>query len=200
MNLKKLVDKRASYSTPHIVKTLFLVEKEPQGRFKLMKELNLGEATVKTLLKNLVRGNLLKSTKGGVVFTALGKKTFGKIKGKMEFPVRIDANDYTDRGSYKNKFDSAILVKNEAKKIRSGIEQRDIAVKAGAIGATTLTQKNDKITFPSKGLDVKKFGDYLRGFFEINDNDVIVICSAPSYDIAEYAALEVGLSLISELE
>jgi hypothetical protein len=84
-----------------------------------------------------------------------------------------------------------------------GIEQRDVAVKAGAIGATTLIQKSGKITFPSKGLDVNnldvnKFGNHLKKIFEINDNDVIIICSAPSYKIAEYAALEVGLSLIVE--
>jgi len=200
MDLKKLVDKRASYSIPHIVKTLFLAEKEPQGRFKLMKELNLGEATVKTLLKNLVKGKLLKSTKRGVILTTSGKKTHDKIKKKIVFPVQIDAGNYTDYGPYRNKFDSAILVKNEAKKIKSGIEQRDIAVKAGAIGATTLIQKNGKVLFPYKSLDVKKFGNYLREFFEINDNDVIIICSAHSYDIAEYAALEVGLSLIGWLE
>lgn len=200
MNLKKFIDKRASYSIPHIVKTLFLIEKEPHGRFKLMKELDLGEATVKTLLKNLVKGNLLKSTKRGVILTMSGKKIFDKIKEKMVFPIPIDAGNYTDHGLYKNKFDSAILVKNGAKKIRLGIEQRDVAIKAGAIGATTLIQKNGKIIFPSKSLDVNKFGDYLKKYFKISDNDVIVICSAHSYKIAEYAALEVGLSLIGELE
>lgn len=200
MDLKKFIDKRASYSVPHIVKILFLAKKEPLGRFKLMKELGLGEATVKTLLKNLVEGNLLKSTKRGVALTASGKKTLDKIKRKMVFPIRIDAKNYTDRGLYKNKFDSVILVKNAVKKIRLGIEQRDIAIKSGAIGATTLIQKNGRIIFPSKCLDVNEFGDYLKKHFKINDNDVIVICSAPSYKTAEYAALEVGLSLIGELE
>lgn len=200
MGLKKLIDKRASYSVPYIIKTLFLVEKEPQGRFKLMKELDLGEATVKTLLKNLVKGNLLKSTKRGVALSTSGKKLIGKIKNKMSYPIKIDAGKYTDSGLYKTKFDSAILVKNAAKKIRLGIEQRDAAVKAGAIGATTLIQKNGKIIFPSKSLDVGEFGNYLKKYFEIKDGDVIVICSATSYKIAEFAALEVGLYLYDEYE
>lgn len=200
MRLKKLIDKRASYSVPHIAKTLFLVEKEPQGRFKLMKELNLGEATVKTLLKNLVKGELLKSTKKGVVLSASGKKLIENIKKKMSYPIKIDAKKYTDSGLYETKFDSAILVKNAAKKIRLGIEQRDVAVKAGAIGATTLIQKNGKLTFPSKSLYIGNFGNYLKKHFDLKDGDVVVICSAASYKVAEFAALEVGLYLYDEYE
>jgi Domain of unknown function (DUF4443) len=40
------------------------------------------------------------------------------------------------------KFNYAVLVKNMTDAIKSGIEQRDIAIKAGAVGATTLIFKN----------------------------------------------------------
>ncbi|MGI9012036.1 MAG: DUF4443 domain-containing protein [Nitrososphaeraceae archaeon] len=36
------------------------------------------------------------------------------------------------------KFNYVVLVKNIANSIRSGIEQRDVAIKSGAMGATTL--------------------------------------------------------------
>lgn len=46
------------------------------------------------------------------------------------------------------KFNYAVLVKNMADAIKSGIEQRDIAIKAGAVGATTLIFKNGIFLIP----------------------------------------------------
>lgn len=46
------------------------------------------------------------------------------------------------------KFNYAVLIKNMADAIKSGIEQRDIAIKAGAVGATTLIFKNGIFLIP----------------------------------------------------
>ena len=46
------------------------------------------------------------------------------------------------------KFNYAVLVKNMADATKSGIEQREIAIKAGAVGATTLIFKNGIFLIP----------------------------------------------------
>ncbi len=200
--LENLVDKRAGYSPAHIVKSLFLMSKEPLGRFELMNKLDLKEASVKTLLKNLARNKLIKPTLEGSVPTNKGRKLLSRITKKMpRLPEEIDAQNYTDYGLYKklykNRFDIAIVVKNSAGKIRDGVEQHDIAVKAGAIGCTTLVRKNGRIMFPLTWHEVKKeFADYLGSHFAVKNNDAILICFGPSRAAAEEAVLAVALSLL----
>ncbi len=113
----------------------------------------------------------------------------------------MDARVYTDSGLYKSAYkkrcDAGILIKSAAKKIREGLEQRDVAVRAGAIGCTTLIQKNSKIIFPADMYEVKKeFGNYLKDRFKIKNNDVVIICFGHSKNIAEVAALTVALALV----
>ena len=200
--LENLVDKRAEYSIANIVKVLFLISKEPLGRFELMGKLGLTEAPVKTMLKNLAKNKLIKSTIEGAVLDYKGKGLFTRItKVIPKSPIEIDAQNYTDYGLYKklykNRLDLAILVRNVSHKIRDGVEQHDIAVKTGAVGATTLVQKNNKIVFPSTWYEIKsEFNNYLKVHFDIKNNDAIIICFGPSYHKVEEAALTTALSLI----
>jgi len=60
MKFKDLIDVRASYSIVDIVKALFLLSEEPMGRHQLIKEMKLGEAPIKTLIKRLKKNNLIK--------------------------------------------------------------------------------------------------------------------------------------------
>ena len=46
------------------------------------------------------------------------------------------------------KHNCAVLVKGMAHRIKMGCEQRDEAVRAGAVGATTLFVKDGQIVFP----------------------------------------------------
>lgn len=200
--LENLVDKRAGYSAAQVVKTLFLIAEKPLGRFELMKKLHLKEASVKTLLRNLTIHKLITPTVKGAVLTTKGRGLLRKIRKKIpRLPVEIDAQTYTDYGLYKklykNRLDLAIVIKNVSHKIRDGVEQRDIAVKSGAMGATTLVQKNNNIVFPAGWYEIKReFSDYLKGCFDIKNNDTIIISFGPSYSNVEEAALTVALSLL----
>ena len=80
-----------------------------------------------------------------------------------------------------DKFNYAVLVKDIANSIHSGIEQRDIAIKSGAAGATTLIFKENKFIIPETNynaleneLNIHKI---LVENLQPENNDVIIIGS-----------------------
>ncbi len=200
--LENLVDKRAGYSEANLVKALFLISKGAIGRPTLMKRLNLTEAPVKTMLKSLTKGRLIKSGIEGAFLTDRGRGLTKKILRRIpKLPIEIKTKTYADYGlykkMYKHRYDFAILVKGIAHKIRDGVEQRDNAVKSGAIGATTLIQKKQAIMFPLNRYKIDSaFSNYLRKNFDVRDSDAVIICFGPSRSKAENSAISVALSLI----
>ena len=190
MNLKNLIDLRASYSIVDIVKVLFLLSEKSMGRHQLMKEMGLGEATIKTLIKRLKKNDLIKKTTKGSALTKKGTLLVNKILKNISKPVGIDMDEYTV-----GKHNFAVLVKKASNKVRSGIEQRDEAIKIGADGATTLVCKDNRLIFPGcdrKVIDLEKI---LRKIFKIENEDVIIIGSGSTRKKAEEASIIVALSL-----
>jgi predicted transcriptional regulator len=186
---KDLIDVRASYSPVHIVKILFLLSEKPMGRFQLMKEMEMGEATIKTLIKRLKKNKLIKSSTKGNVLAETGNELLKKILMKISKPVKIDTGDYTV-----GKYNTAILIKKSSKKVKFGVEQRDEAIKIGADGATTLIYNNNKLMFPGCNRKITGLEKTLRQNFKIENEDVIVIGSGPTKKISEEASIKVALS------
>jgi predicted transcriptional regulator len=184
-----LIDVRASYTSVHIVKILFLLSEKPMGRFQLMEEMGMGEATIKTLIKRLKKSKLIESSTRGNVLTKRGNELLKKILMKISKPIEITMDDYAV-----GKYNTAILVKKSSKKVKLGIEQRDEAIKIGADGATTLIFNNNKLTFPGCEKNITGLEKNLRKHFKIEDEDVIVIGSGSTKKISEEASIKVALS------
>jgi len=187
---KDLIDVRASYSPIHIVKVLFLLSEKPIGRFQLMKEMGMGEATIKTLVKRLKKNKLIESSTKGNLLTKKGNELLKKILTKISKPIKIDMTDFTV-----GKYNTAILVKNSSKKVRFGIEQRDEAIKIGADGATTLICSDNRLVFPGCDKKITELGKTILKYFNVENGDVIVIGSGPTKKISEEASIKVALSL-----
>lgn len=187
-----MVDKRASYSTAQIIKTLFLIRKKPIGRIELMKELNMTEAPMRTLLKNLRKSKLIKPSTKGNVLTVKGNQFMNKLKKKLSDTVEVGYSDYTI-----DKYNSAILVKGAAKKVKLGVEQRDESIKIGALGATTLVVNHGKLVFPNTSENATELEKILIKHFAVQHNDVIIICSASDFKKAEEGAIIAALSLLN---
>ncbi|MBA3043514.1 DUF4443 domain-containing protein, partial [archaeon] len=92
------------------------------------------------------------------------------------------------------------FIRKKAHKISSGIEQRDAAIKAGAVGATTIICKKKKLVFPvaNYSFETKEpvLAESLHSKFMPEDNDVIIIGSANSLKMAEEGALAAALELV----
>jgi len=110
--------------------------------------------------------------------------------------VEIEENELTF-----TPFNVAVLIKGCAEKVGSGMEQRDVAVAAGAKGAVILLFKNNKLVIPGVSANVEE--DYPIAFRKIvhlmnpEENDVIIISGADTLRKAEYGAIASAWSLIN---
>ncbi|MFQ5892556.1 MAG: DUF4443 domain-containing protein [Candidatus Methanofastidiosia archaeon] len=116
------------------------------GRKRLMRELDLGEGSTRTILDKLKKEKLISSSPGGHKITKKGREVLRKNMPKGE---EISASDLTL--SDKN---YAILMKDVLVDISNGIEQRDEAIKAGADCGVILVFDGEKLRFP-KDFDLK---------------------------------------------
>lgn len=173
---------------PNFMKTdilrCFLRIDKNTSRGYLKEDLELGEGTVKSLLKILKNKRLINSTKKG---HSLTDKGYG-IKSKINNLVEIKKINI--KNLYPNYKKVGILIRIN-KKIKIDYRLRDLAVKNGAEGALIFKYGN-KLILPD--YDKKDFKD-IEKLFNLKKNDVLVITFAASFKLAEYSALSVLLEI-----
>ncbi len=177
------------FSLFHVWKAYDVIYSQgPIGRKALSDALGIGEGSTRTILDKMMKEGSVENTKQGAVLSERGRKKY-KNSGIIVCPVRID-------GLTVGTHDCAVLVKGMAERVGTGAEQRDEAVRAGALGATTLIFKGNRILFPT---DPEKPDQGsiipLRSSFNLEENDTIIVGTANSYEEAERGAVTAALSL-----
>jgi len=185
-----------AFSILHVLKAIDLVGRAgPTSRANLSRELGIGEGVVRTLLKRLMNANLVRTSPSGCMLTEEGMALWAELNARLAVrkPLEYRATSLGEHGF-------AVLVRDGAKKVRLGVEQRDEAVRAGARGALILVAEGGKLKMPGVSDDVR--ADYPELFEEIinaigpSDGDAIVIAYADDPLVAEYGALAAALSLL----
>jgi len=199
--LESLLEEKApgpylSFSVFHLIKALELIAKEgPIGRSKLSDELKTGEGAIRTLVERLRAANLIAVSKQGCSLTEEGEKIWSKMQLLFPQKARLESNELTLAGC-----NVAIRVRGHGEKVKSGLEQRDAALLAGAKGAMTLFFKEKRLILPAISEDVaREFPAAFRQIAEhlqLEENDAVVIGSADAWNQAEYGALAAAWSLI----
>jgi predicted transcriptional regulator len=198
--VRKLAPGRVSYfMEAHIVKALRTIDDEgPVGRVKLSKALGLGEGMTRTLIKHLINEGLIETSRAGIVLTKSGKRLSLDLKSRISEAIEIPRSSLTI-----GPLNIAILVKNAANAIKGGVEQRDAAIKVGALGATTLVFKHDKLSIPlgnqATFKDARALPAIRKGLISgLNpqENDVIIIGSANDKSTAELGAIAATLETL----
>jgi predicted transcriptional regulator len=165
------------------------------GRVRLSKELGLGEGVTRTILKHLKKEELIKISRQGIRFSKHGKELFSYLRSKISEDIEVP-NSLLTVGP----FNMAVLVRNAAHGVRSGVEQRDTAIRVGAVGATTLVFSSSKLVMPCSEEDVFKdipfIHDMLISKLSPKENDVIVIGSGENKTTAEIGAKMAVLELL----
>jgi predicted transcriptional regulator len=184
----------------HIVKALMKVDAMgPVGRLTLSKEMGLGEGTTRTLTKHLERDGLIHTTKNGIALTKRGKKLALDLKSRIGQEIELPQNPLT-----LGPFNIAFIMKDAAKGIGSGLEQRDAAIKVGALGATTLFLRNGKLIMPKIDEDLsvrdKATHELLISKLRPKQDDVIIIGSANSKLNAEFGAIAAVLETLKKYQ
>jgi len=134
-----------SFNMVHVFKTLQLIKSRGHiSRDILSKELGLGDGSIRTLMRHLQMNNMIKATNAGTTMTNRGEALLSELL------LSIPAEMSLPKCSISlGKFNYVVLLKRHSHAIKSGIEQRDAAIKIGAKGATTLLFKQNKFMMPS---------------------------------------------------
>ncbi|MBS7619025.1 hypothetical protein KEJ21_00030 [Candidatus Bathyarchaeota archaeon] len=199
--LKRLSRSTASglapaYSEAHVLKAIEIIGSlSGIGRKMLSKELGLGEGTVRTLVKRLKEEGVLESSRGGMFLTSLGEKLLGDLHESLR------ATELEETIITVGRFNYAVLVKGLASGIKSGVEQRDTALIAGAKGATTLIFKEGCFHIPSLEIEFpERISQRLIERLSPEEGDVIIIGTADSLLEAELGAKAAALEILEKKE
>ena len=186
-----------SFMEAHVIKALEIIGGgEAVGRIRLSKELGLGEGATRTLVKHLKNEGIIEVSRYGIVLSEYGKKLFSDLRSSISEGVEVPPSSLTV-----GPFNMAVLVRDVARAVKRGVEQRDTAIKAGALGATTLIFSRNKLTMPSveeedifKG--IPSIREVLLSRLCPKENDVILIGSGENKRIAEIGAKMAAFELL----
>ena len=197
-----MTDERApgpahAFAAVHIFRALELIRKKLIGRSRLSREMALGEGATRTLIERLKEKGFITVERAGCTLTEKGEEFWEAFQDTFPRKAILERSKLT-----LGPFNVALLVKGGAGKVKSGMEQRDAALIAGAKGATTLICKDGRLTVPPEQRDVAKdFPRVHRALIKLlrpGENDAIIIGSADTLEKAEYGSLAAAISLIND--
>jgi len=184
-----------SFSVLHVLLAIEYVAENPTGRKQLAEMLGVGEGVARTIIERLRAARLVAVSREGCFLTEEGlrlHKRYGEALSKAE----IGKNELTLADS-----NVAVLVRNCVQRVRSGMEQRDEAVRMGAKGATTLLFRNGRLRLPSSDIDVDRtyprFTKEAMNVLRPRDNDVMIVVSAETRTRAELGALAAAWTVLN---
>jgi len=198
-SLEKLTREKApgpnpSFSSFHFLLALELIAKKPIGRNKMAHELGIGEGATRTLIGRLKEEDLASISKAGCALTKKGMELWKEYTSNIK-KARIEKNELTFA-----ECSFAVLVKRSGHKVRTGMEQRDAAIVAGARGATTILFKKGLLVFPAVKRNMKKdfpkASDQIMGLLKPQEDDTIIVVSSDDPAKAEHGALAAAWTLI----
>jgi hypothetical protein len=190
-----------SFEMVHVLVTLQLIQERGHvSRHTLCKKLDLGEGAVKTLVKHLKIYDLIETDKTGTWISTKGSKLLSELL--LSIPAEMSISTCSVA---LGKFNYAILIKQMSYVIRSGIEQRDAAIKMNALGATTLVYKDNKFMIPNTNFNAlhreQKLHTLLVDSLKPEEGDVLIIGSDNTSErVAEFAAKSAALVTIMNHE
>ncbi|HKR73774.1 MAG TPA: DUF4443 domain-containing protein [Candidatus Nitrosocosmicus sp.] len=169
-----------SFNSSHVFKTLQLIDREAYvSRLLLIKELQLGEGSIKTLIKHLKMEKLIITTNKGTTMSERGRKIFEEMSKFICAETQIPKSSISI-----SVFNYAILLRFVKYAIKQGVEQRDAAIKMGAKGATTLVYKDGKFLIPGTKYnalkDEREIEKILKAKLNPVNDDIIIIASDDS--------------------
>lgn len=186
------------FSPVHFIKALLLLESESIGRQRMSKMLGLGEGSVRTLVKKLLKRELVSvDPVGGCHLTESGRLVVREIH-----EIILSSKEVVLDELGINLPSWAVQVRGPFVPSMSITKLRDIAVRNGAEGMLVFTIKDSKISLPMIVNDISE--DYpilvtsLEKLFSLKNGDLILVAFAKDKKVAELGALAVALYLILE--
>jgi predicted transcriptional regulator len=183
------------FTAAHVFFALELMAERPIGRNKMAKKLEVGEGTVRTIINRLKNSGLIVTSKEGCNLTSKGFAVWKRFEEL--FPKRVEIGE-TELTTAEHNY--AFLVKNSGHKVKSGIEQRDAAIVAGAKRAVIMVSKGGHLTIESVSNSLEQqfptATDQILTTIHPEDNDVIVLVGAETIWKAKHGAFAASWALV----
>ena len=208
---------KPTFDFVHIILALIIFGKNPEGigRYRLQRDLMIGSGTARSLIRKLNEiGKFItvldQNKRKGHVLTTKGLEFLKKIKKHIPLLEKGDLNILKSIIiENKNLYAYYCLIKKAKNKLKSGIEQRDAAIKVNGSGATCLIYDGKNLKLPSspflENKDDLNLNNNIQKYFkirvsdnnaELEEGDVIIIGLGNSDEKARLAALNSALTLI----
>ncbi|NJE85061.1 DUF4443 domain-containing protein [Thermococcus sp. CX2] len=170
------------------VAILFML-RNPTGRKTISEILDLGEGSVRTLLKKLANLEIIESTQRGHALNEKGMKLLGKISKHFSEVHKV--------GKIDGYLAYALVVKNPPK--FKSIELRDEAIRFFAKGAMILLIRNGEPVFPEDGRSLSEtmpeLAERITQAFQLGEDDLVVVTWAEKEPDAMKSAYHVAVFL-----
>ena len=141
-----------SYFSAHVVVVLLTIgDVGAIGRQALARRAGLGEGAIRTVIKRLKVEGLVKTRPQGCELTPRGREAYSEVKKMIPVITELPRTNLTV-----GRVQVALVVKGRSEGVKSGIEQRDAAIRAGAAGATTYVIRGSKFQIPGSSTDCER--------------------------------------------
>ncbi len=178
----------------HLWKALYYMDDEDAiGRKKLSSLLDIGEGSTRTIISLLQSHGIISINKSGIILTNNGMDL--KKKTRMDLaPIAI-------RELTIGEYNFAARIPRVAHMVSYGCEERDVAIEAGATGATTLVYVGGKLMFPGSEYHVDPtIESEIKDVFNLKNEDVIIIGTGKTMQLAEMGAVVAGIHIMGGLK
>ncbi len=205
ISLKKFMQQIAGKKAPgpsttftifHLFYALELLAQKPLGRNKLAEKLNVGDGAVRTIISRFKEAGLIETSKEGCFLTKKGLEIWQQFEEIFPKRVEIPKSEL-----FASEFNFAFLVKKSGQKVKSGIDQRDAAIIAGARKALIIVFKKGHLCIESVSDSISKqypeAASLILKELTPQDDDVIIIAGGDSALKAKRGAFAASWSLIS---
>ncbi|MDR2719856.1 MAG: hypothetical protein LBC03_03520 [Nitrososphaerota archaeon] len=188
--LKKFIiattDKKApgpptTFTPFHIYCALEQLSQKQIGRNKLADKIGVGDGTIRTIINRLKNAELILNSKEGCTLTQKGQEVWQQFEQVFPQKTEIPKTELTT-----SEFNYGFMVKNQGDKIKSGIEQRDAAIIAGAKRAIAIIADQ-------KGLHVASVDKYLEEEYTTASKEILKKITPKNKDVIIIAGAETPL-------
>jgi hypothetical protein len=186
-----------TFGRAHLLLAFIMIgEKGSIGRHTLAASSGLGEGAVRTVIKRLKEEGYAAVGASGCHLTPGGKRAYSALEEKLSRIVPVQSSTLTV-GLHQ----VSVAVRKGGSAVGSGIDQRDSAIKIGAVGATTYVIKGGKFTIPGGSSDCERdfpSGSWktLRKELQPKEGDSVILCGASTPTIATLGAIAAASTLL----
>ena len=168
-----------------------LSDRKRLGRKRLAEEIGVGEGSMRRIIETLKEWDFILIKQTGITITKTGLAFLEQVPIR---PVNVNLKD-----SVMGSQQQGVLVLGGAPKINKGMEQRDVGVRVGATGCTTVVIRDGALMIPPDwNLDIEdpELAAKIREETHITPNDALIVGGSDNKYLAIEAAVSAALELI----